>query len=257
MLDHTVDSNSISNTKYAGFSAKWQVVGAYSFSQPYLRIQPPLQSPSKIRFSSSVNFHLPIPPLLVHKIILTIPNNTPYICLINFAPPYFCVQLSQQSAQKIFLYFQPICQFRLRQETRKLGSLVRTDSILVSHLLPQCMVSDNRAHCLSVWSVITGLTITDSLSLRLRKLVYCRQQSLIKMLAIRMANHPIHVLSYPQRIAQQHTSPGNQLHSLMLIPNLSQFRIPSNQEVTQSPCTLELGHSNNFKDPYTKTKACK
>ena len=23
MLDHTVDSNSISNTKYAGFSAKW------------------------------------------------------------------------------------------------------------------------------------------------------------------------------------------------------------------------------------------
>ena len=39
--------------------------------------------------------------------------------------------------------------------------------------------------------------MTDSLSLRLRKLVYCRQQSLMKMLAISMRNHPVHPLPQP------------------------------------------------------------
>ena len=46
---------------------------ATSFSQPYLYIQPLQKSPSKICSSTSVNFLLPIPPLLVHKIVLTIP----------------------------------------------------------------------------------------------------------------------------------------------------------------------------------------
>ena len=55
------------------------MVGAYSFSQPHLCIQPALKSLPKIRFSTSVNFHLPVPPLLVHKIILTIPSNTPFL----------------------------------------------------------------------------------------------------------------------------------------------------------------------------------
>ena len=56
------------------------MVGAPSFSQPYLCIYPPLQSPPKIRSSTSVNFHLPIPPLLLNKIILTIPTSTPFLC---------------------------------------------------------------------------------------------------------------------------------------------------------------------------------
>ena len=65
------------------------MVAALSFSRPYLYIQPPPQSPPKVHFSylqlSSVNlphfsyFHLPIPLLLVHKIILTISTNTPFL----------------------------------------------------------------------------------------------------------------------------------------------------------------------------------
>ena len=47
--------------------------GALSFSQPYLCKQPTLQSPPKFFFNK---FHLPILPLLVHKIILTISTNT-------------------------------------------------------------------------------------------------------------------------------------------------------------------------------------
>ena len=55
------------------------MVGAPSFSQPYLCIQPPLQSPPKIRSSTPDTFHLPIPLLLVRKIILTIPTKTPFL----------------------------------------------------------------------------------------------------------------------------------------------------------------------------------
>ena len=57
----------------------YKMVGTPSFSQPYLCIQSTLQSPPKIRSSTSVNFHLPIPPLLVHKIVLTILTNTPFL----------------------------------------------------------------------------------------------------------------------------------------------------------------------------------
>ena len=48
------------------------MVGTPSFSQPYLRIHPMLQSAPNIRSSTSVDCCLPISPLLVHKIILTI-----------------------------------------------------------------------------------------------------------------------------------------------------------------------------------------
>ena len=72
--------------------------------------------------------------------------------------------------------------------TRELGSLVRTDTVLISPFF------------LKVRTVITGLSITDFLSLRLRELVYYRYFSLINMLAFGMANHPIHLLSYPQSI---------------------------------------------------------
>ena len=123
------------------------MVGAPSFPEPHLCIQPLLQPLPKIRSSTSVNFHLPIPLLLVHKIILTIPTNTTFL---------------YTSTPKIFSLPQPFRQFRLRQWTKKLESLKNTDTILISPFF------------LKVWTVITGLTITDSLLLSLRKLVYCR-----------------------------------------------------------------------------------
>ena len=97
------------------------------------------------------------------SIILTISiNKSLLLYLRNFSPPYFCIQTSQQSTPEMFSLTQPYNQFTLREETRELGSLVRTDTILLSSFL------------IKVWTVIAGLTTTDSLSPRLRKLVYCK-----------------------------------------------------------------------------------
>ena len=85
---------------------------------------------------------------------LTLPSSTPL---------YFCVQLSQQSTKKISSLHQPFSQFRLRQSTKELWSLMRNDTILISPFF------------LKVWTVITGLTITNFLSLRVTKLMYCRK----------------------------------------------------------------------------------
>ena len=62
---------------------------------------------------------------------------------------------------KIISLPQPFSQFRLCRGTMAQGSCVRTDTVLTSPFF------------LKVWTVIKGLTITDSLSLRIRKLVYC------------------------------------------------------------------------------------
>ena len=56
-----------------------KMVDVLSFSQLLFWMQPPLQFPPKIRSPTSAIFYLPIPSLLVHKIILTIPTNTPFI----------------------------------------------------------------------------------------------------------------------------------------------------------------------------------
>ena len=142
------------------------MVGAPSFSQSYLCIKLPLKSSPKIGSSTSDNFHLFIPPLLVRKIILTIPIKTPFLQTSSTVHlSTICTKICSQS--------QPFSRCRLRHEPGSQGVLQ---------------------------TVITGLATTDSLSLRLRELVYSNQQSLIKMLAIRMSNHPIHLLSYPQPI---------------------------------------------------------
>ena len=140
------------------------MVSAPSFSKPYLCIQPPLQFPLKIRSSASGNFHLLILLLLVHKIIPTIPNNSPflYTSAIFYLLIFAYNQPSQQSIAKISSLPQPLSQFSLHQGTRELGCLFGTDIILTSHFF------------LKVWTVTTGLTITGSLSLRIRILVYCR-----------------------------------------------------------------------------------
>ena len=67
---------------YLQYKVCWilcKMVGAYSFSQSYLCIQPRQQSRAKFCFSTSFYFLLPIPLLLLHKIILTIPTNTPFL----------------------------------------------------------------------------------------------------------------------------------------------------------------------------------
>ena len=70
-----VNNNSIFNPKLCW--VLYKMVGVSSLSQSNLCIQPMLQSPAETSSSTSVNFHLPIPPLLVHKFIFTIPINTP------------------------------------------------------------------------------------------------------------------------------------------------------------------------------------
>ena len=67
---------------YIRYKVCWilcKVVGAPSLSWLYLCIQPPLQSPPNICSSISVDFYLPISPLLIHKIILTISTYTPFL----------------------------------------------------------------------------------------------------------------------------------------------------------------------------------
>ena len=77
-------------------------------------------------------------------------------------PFYFRVEPSQQSTPKIFSLSQPLSQFRLRQWTRELRSFMRTDTNLISPFF------------LKVKTVTTGLTTTDFLSPRFRKMLYCR-----------------------------------------------------------------------------------
>ena len=126
------------------------MLGTPWFSQPYLWIEPTLQSSPKIHSSTSFNFYLPIPPLLVHKIILTIPTNSLSLYLSSFLPFSFYVQPSQQSAPKIISLSQLFSQFRLSQGTRELGSLMSTDTVLISPFF------------FKLWTMITGLIINDS-----------------------------------------------------------------------------------------------
>ena len=109
----------------------------------------------------SVNFHLPIPPILVRKIILTIPTKTLFLYTSAiFHLPTFGYNHPNNQHQKYFPYLS--CQLRLRQGTREPGNLVRTDTVLISIFF------------LKIWTMITEPRITDSLSLSLTKLVYCR-----------------------------------------------------------------------------------
>ena len=70
-----VNNNSIFNTKCAEFSATWQVL--FQFHNPTCSYNHPYSLHQKF---SSANFNCLIPPLLVHKIILTIPTDTLFIC---------------------------------------------------------------------------------------------------------------------------------------------------------------------------------
>ena len=86
------------------------MVGALSFSQPFI-------ISNKFHSATSNNFHLPIPPLLVRKIILTNSTNTSSIHQQLFT--------SQQSTPKTF----SLSQCTLHQGARELGSFVRTNTV--------------------------------------------------------------------------------------------------------------------------------
>ena len=92
----------------------------------------------------------------------------------------------QYHSHKQFLpLFLPSSQLRLPCEPNEPGSVVTTYAALISPCIPK------------VWTGIATITITDSLSLRLRKSIYCQQQPLRKMLVLKMENHPLRPLLCP------------------------------------------------------------
>ena len=84
-LDKTVNNSYIFNVKCVLYT----IVGALPFWQLYLWIQQPLESPQNIRSRFSAIFPHHIPPLLIHKIILTIPTNTPFVYTDHFFASLF------------------------------------------------------------------------------------------------------------------------------------------------------------------------
>ena len=122
-------------------------------------IQPPLQSPPKICFSTSVNYHLPIPLLLVHKIIHTNPVNTTFLYTSAiFHLPIFAHNHPSNLYQIYFPYLSHLANLGCVIGTRELESPVMTDTLWISPSF------------LKIWTVIIRITITDSLLHRLRKL---------------------------------------------------------------------------------------
>lgn len=78
----------------------------------------------------------------------------------------------------------PFTQLRLRQGLNKERSLLRTCVALVSSCFSEA------------WTETIEITITDSFSFSLRKLVYCKQQSPRRILGIRIVNYPFLTLPY-------------------------------------------------------------
>ena len=116
-----------------------KMVGAPSF----LHIQPMLQSPPKHSSSTSVNFYIPIPPLIFHKIILTIPTNP--LTLPSAIPLRVFTSLFLHITKNIFatLTISPIQSASRNQGARKSCDEWQCFNL---PLLPQSMNSDNTAH---------------------------------------------------------------------------------------------------------------
>ena len=96
---------------------------------------------TKILFSTSVNFHLPIPPLCFTKIILTIPTNTPFLyAAAIFHLPVFAYNDLSNLNQKHFLYL-------IRLTNSQCVKVQRSYRVLISPFF------------LKVWTAIAGLTV--------------------------------------------------------------------------------------------------
>ena len=133
-------------------------------------------------------FHSPFPALLpiqpTHRIITAILTNNQIPLLIPL--------------------FQPFSQLRLRRESNdcRYFDLSLSYRSIDRHKLDQCNYIGDNVKAKLKWSEhkktgITLLAITNSLSLSLGKLIYCKKHSVKKIIAIRMANHPIHPLPGP------------------------------------------------------------
>ena len=121
------------------------MIGAPSFSQSILWIQPTRQCLPRNSSSSSVNFHFLFHPYLFKLSSLRSPLTLPsYITQQFFTSLFLRTNIPTIYIKNIFP--QTFCQFRLRQGTRELWSIVRTDTVLISPFF------------LKVWSVIAGLT---------------------------------------------------------------------------------------------------
>ena len=78
---------------------------------------------------------------------------------------------------------------------------------------------------LEAWTEINVLTITNSSSLRLRKLACHQQQPLKTILVIRMANHPLHPISHCQ------PQPSSQEGKTFIQPSvLRMYYLPRDQQ---------------------------
>ena len=116
---------------------------------------------------------------LVHKIILTISTNTP--CLYTSAI------------------------FHLSHTSRTTVPTIYTKNVLATSVISLIQVTstDQRAREPSeeVWAVITGLTITNSLSLRFRKFIHCRCGKPTNPLSLVLSTycHYFHILLIPPR----------------------------------------------------------
>ena len=97
------------------------MIGTPSFSQPYLYIQPTPQSPQKTRSSTSVNSHVAITPLLVHKSSLQSPLTIPCFIPLQFLISIFLRATIPTIYSKNISLSQPFVR-------RLVGTLVRTDS---------------------------------------------------------------------------------------------------------------------------------
>ena len=152
------------------------MLGAPSFSQPILWIQPTLQSLQR-NSSSSVNFHFPISPLLVHKIILTIPTNTPFLYnSVIFHHPFFAYNYPNNPHQKYFTYLKQFSNSGCVKVQRNYGVLW---GLTLFNLSLQSIDGDKRTHSQS--------------------LILSRSNSKNCCIAD-VANHQVHLLSYPQQI---------------------------------------------------------
>ena len=132
-------------------------------SLSYVFTKPSLQSLAALRFSIRKLFFTF---LLVHKDISTIIH------------------------QESFPLPQPFSQFRLRQRPDEQGNLVRTDLSPI----PQYMDRDNITH--NHWFLIAQTHKTGILEASIASEVL----PLMKRLAIRNGNHPLHLLPYPWHI---------------------------------------------------------
>ena len=159
VMQHSQQQHKVLHLQDKVCQVLYKMVSAPSFSQHYLCKQTTLQYSPKNRSSTSVNFYLLFHPYLFRKPSVQSPPTSPSSMPQPFFTALFCVQPSKNSALNIFSLSHPFFQLRLPQGPMELGSLVRTNTVFISPFF------------LKVYAAITGLTIIDSLLIRLRKYV--------------------------------------------------------------------------------------